>query len=189
MRVSLPLMAMRTQSDWLPIIGVGRQQRTSSASNWAFLLARTRVSEEKAREIISVLIDLGKIDADLWEKKRVLWVENFLKNLAPLYSQRRLSLPEKPLISKETPVTADNSERNPIYKEFTEGETPKVKESKVKESKVKESKVKESKVKIPLTGYIGSPEILVMFAKMSQAKNLKTGGEPQKDLGEPLSVS
>lgn len=114
----------------------GHSYDCSNASNWAFLLARTRVSEEKAREIISVLIDLGKIDADLWEKKRVLWVDNFLKNLAPLYSQRKLPLPEKPLISEEIPVTADNSERNPTDTEFTEGETPKVKESKVKQSKV-----------------------------------------------------
>lgn len=109
----------------------------SNSSNWEYLLARTRTDEAKANEIISVLIDLGKIDAELWEKKRILWVENFLKNLVPIYSQRKVSLPQKPFSGKEIPVSGNNSERNHAEAEFSDEETTKEKESKEKESKEK----------------------------------------------------
>lgn len=115
----------------------GHYYDCSNASNWAFLLARTHTDEARANEIISVLIDLGKIDAELWEKKRILWVENFLKNLVPIYSQRKVSLPQKPFSGKEIPVRGNNSERNPAETEFSDEETTKEKESKEKKSKAK----------------------------------------------------
>lgn len=116
----------------------GHYYDCSNASNWAFLLAKTHTDEKRADEIIGVLIDLGKIDAELWNTHKFLWVDNFIKNLAPLYGQRKVSLPEKPFLTpRETPSACDNSDGNTPDDDLTEGETAKVKESKVKESKVK----------------------------------------------------
>lgn len=64
----------------------------SNGSNWAFLLAKTHLTEEEANNIISVLIDLGKIDAELWAAKRILWVDNFVKNLSEVYRTRHSDL-------------------------------------------------------------------------------------------------
>ena len=44
----------------------------SNASNWEYLLAKTRVTEEKAKDIINVLINLNKIDIELWNEHHVL---------------------------------------------------------------------------------------------------------------------
>lgn len=107
----------------------------SNGSNWAFLLAKTHLTEEEANNIISVLIDLGKIDAELWAEKRILWVDNFVQNLVPIYSQRKVSLPEKPFSGKENHVGGNNPEKNPADTEFSSGKHTKVKKSKVKESK------------------------------------------------------
>lgn len=68
-------------------------------ANWAFLLAKTRVEEKRAEEIIDVLIELGKIDGQLWAEARVIWIDNFVKNLTEVYRTRHTNLPEKPRLS------------------------------------------------------------------------------------------
>ena len=68
----------------------------SNASNWEFFLAKTRVTEDTAKDIIKVLINLGKIDAELWNEHRVLWIENFVRNLSEVYRTRHTDLPKKP---------------------------------------------------------------------------------------------
>ena len=54
----------------------------SNASNWAFLLAKVRLSENEVNQLINVLIDLGKIDKDLWTQSKIIWVDNFVNNLS-----------------------------------------------------------------------------------------------------------
>ena len=68
----------------------------SNASNWEYLLAKTRVTEEKAKDIINVLINLNKIDIELWNEHRVLWIANFVRNLSDVYRTRNTNLPSKP---------------------------------------------------------------------------------------------
>ena len=73
----------------------------SVSSNWEYLLAKTRVNAQTATEIIGVLINLGKIDKELWEKNRVIWIENFVNNLSEVYRTRRTELPQKPVFKEE----------------------------------------------------------------------------------------
>lgn len=112
----------------------------SNVSSWEFLLAKTRVTEDKAKDIISVLIDLGKIDAELWEKRRVLWIGNFTRNLSEVYRTRHTDLPSKPCFQDKKPT-----EPVIISKETKEEETF----SPRKPAKGEESKEKESKEKYP----------------------------------------
>ena len=118
----------------------------SISSNWEYLLAKTRVNAQTATEIIGVLINLGKIDAELWENNRVIWIENFVNNLTEVYRIRRTELPTKPVFKKNKQQPEGFfSEKTPIDNGFSPRKHDKEKESKVKESKVKESKVKEKR--------------------------------------------
>lgn len=125
----------------------------SNASSWTYLLARTHTDEELANKIMGVLINLGKIDAELWTKHRIIWVENFVRNLTEFYRRREENLPNKPVFEdiKEEVNTVSDSDNIP-NDELMPSETPKVKETKVKETKVKETKVKETKVNYPYQG-------------------------------------
>lgn len=112
----------------------------SISSNWEYLLAKTRVNAQRATEIIGVLINLGKIDAELWENNRVIWIENFVNNLTEVYRTRRTELPTKPVFKKkkQQPETVI-SEKTPIENGLNE----------IKHAKAKESKEEQSKEKYP----------------------------------------
>ncbi|MDP2210237.1 MAG: DUF4373 domain-containing protein [Candidatus Aquicultor sp.] len=61
---------------------------------WEFLLAKTRLDEVSASEILDMLAKLGAIDAELWEH-RVIWSANFVGNLTDVYKKRVVSVPTK----------------------------------------------------------------------------------------------
>lgn len=110
----------------------------SNGSNWAFLLAKTHLTEEEANNIISVLIDLGKIDAELWAAKRILWVDNFVKNLSEVYRTRHSDLPLKPCFEPDKPVKEEViTEKTEVKEGFSTGKHTKEKESKGEERKEK----------------------------------------------------
>ena len=69
-------------------------------SDWEFLLAKTKVSEEKAHEILKTLADVGAIDSELLEKK-MIWCENFIKGIEVVYKSRRQETPQRPVISEK----------------------------------------------------------------------------------------
>jgi len=112
----------------------------SVSSNWEYLLAKTRVNAQTATEIIGVLINLGKIDKELWEKNRVIWIENFVNNLTEVYRTRRTELPQKPVFKEEK----QQSEK--VISEKTPDKEP-LKE--IKPAKGEKSKGEESKEKYP----------------------------------------
>lgn len=131
----------------------GHYYDCSVCANWTFLLAKTRVDEKRAEEIIDVLIELNKIDMQLWHEARVIWVGNFVKNLSELYRTRHTPMPERPRLcdlgqdggvvcftdlppKKPTDNNPNNSE-NPIEQELSTGKPAKGEERKEKESKEK----------------------------------------------------
>jgi hypothetical protein len=63
-------------------------------STWEFLIAKTLVDEEKAKEILNLLAELKKIDSELW-KNKIIWSENFIKNLENLYKRRSVNIYKK----------------------------------------------------------------------------------------------
>jgi len=62
---------------------------------WQYLLARTGVNEITGTEILKVLADLGKIDPEMLRRK-VIWCENLIKNIANVYKKRGRLVPTKP---------------------------------------------------------------------------------------------
>lgn len=64
---------------------------------WEYLLAVTGVTAETAEAILNTLASMGKVDKELWENCRVIWVQSLLENLRQLYS-KRTTAPTKPSV-------------------------------------------------------------------------------------------
>ena len=93
-----------------------------NSSNWEFLLAKTHTEAEKAEQIISTLVNIGKIDAELWAEK-VIWVQSLLNNVTSVYERRKESLPEKPRLSQTiTSDEANKCEQKPVEAEVNVSE-------------------------------------------------------------------
>ena len=105
----------------------GHVFRFENTADWLFLVAKSGVSEEKANLILKTLADLDAIDGGLLEEK-VIWSENFVQGLIPVYDKSSTGIPVKPTLRREKGL---NGEKTP-------------------QSKVKESK---GEKKQPLTGY------------------------------------
>lgn len=104
---------------------------TSNYADWHFLLAKSRVSEQTATEILDTLADLDAIDKELW-KEKTIWVQKFVDNISDVYTKRKQEIPIKP----------NYCSRNDGSSVIT---VPEMQQSKVKESRVEESKVKDSR--------------------------------------------
>lgn len=106
----------------------------NNPADWEFLLAITRFSDEKATEILCTLVKLGSIDSELWDMK-IIWSENFIKNLSELYQRRSINVYNKQDIMsyciQKLPLSGISAGINP--------------QSKVKYSIVNESKVNKIK--------------------------------------------
>ena len=100
----------------------------NNLADWEFLIAKTKVSEEKAHDILKTLADVGAIDGELLAKK-VIWCENFVKGIEDVYKKRRQEIPKKPSFC----------DRNPSTTVVSGAETT---QSKVKETKVNKTKEK-----------------------------------------------
>ena len=133
----------------------------SEACNWRFLLARMKIVETKAKEIIDALVLLGAIDKKLWEEKQIIWSDNLVKNLGYLYSRRSSKAPVKPGEENETCNKIPDSVGSLLQNTRLSGEFVTKNEQNTRlsgeicnifpQSKVKESKVNISTPSIPLS--------------------------------------
>ena len=99
-------------------------------ATWEYLLAQTRVSGETAESILGLLASLGAIRSEFW-KMRIVWSENFVKNLEAVYQRRRIDV-----------FTVNDIEAYCKQKYSLSGINVNINpQSKVKESKVEERKV------------------------------------------------
>lgn len=70
----------------------------STAESKVYLSAYCKVPEQRIEEIIRTLCTLGEIDQELWDKGRIIWCQQFVDSLEPLYKKRKSAVPEKPVI-------------------------------------------------------------------------------------------
>lgn len=105
--------------------------------DWQFLLAKTKVNEETAVDILKTLSEVGAIDSELY-KNRVIWSENFVKNLEDVYKRRKQQIPSKPVISNDNHINTIN---NPVIS--NDNTQSKLKYIKVNKIKTKETITKD----------------------------------------------
>ncbi len=73
----------------------------NNLTNWHYLSTRTHLDEEATDEILNLLAELEAIDSDLWRENRVIWSDNFVGGLTPVYQNRRVTIPAKPCFKEE----------------------------------------------------------------------------------------
>lgn len=78
----------------------------NNQSDWMFLIAKTRVDEITAAEILATLSKLGAIDSELWEHK-IIWVQKLVDRLKDVYKKRKAETPRKPSFCTENPTTTE----------------------------------------------------------------------------------
>jgi len=89
---------------------------------WEYLLAVTGVTAETAEAILNTLASMGKVDKELWESCRVIWVQSLLENLRQLYS-KRTAAPTKPSVDNFPGRRAESPAQEPAAATEAE-ETP-----------------------------------------------------------------
>ncbi len=140
-------------------------------SNWLFLVAKTRINEDTATEILDTLAQIEAIDSELWNEFKVVWVQKFADRLSVLYNKRTAETPPKPSFRRENPNISNNTAEKSTQR------------------KVKESKGKESKDII----YMPGAEKSASGQQQTETQGIPTGepdcGEPNRertrDRGEP----
>lgn len=99
--------------------------------NWEFLLAKTKVSNDLANEILLTLSNLNAINSELWAQK-IIYSENFIANISDAYNRRNSNCMQLKDICKYLKVKCKHKSRSV---KSSDTEIPKVKESIVKDSK------------------------------------------------------
>ena len=122
------------------------------AADWEYLLSKTRVTEPVAVAILDKLAEVDAIDADCWTKK-IVWSDNFVRNLEPVFEKRKRVAPQKPEFLAQklalTGVSGDCCDRNSAKPVLIPTKTDKVKQSKPNESKGEQSEANETEPKEP----------------------------------------
>ena len=75
-------------------------------SEWIFFVAKSKVSEQMANDILDTLAAIDAIDAELW-KHRIVWSDNFVERVEDVYKKRGTLPPTKPVIGSENPHIVD----------------------------------------------------------------------------------
>lgn len=162
---------------------------TGNPSEWEFLIAKTLVSENTAREILNLLGKLEAIDNELLQVG-ILWCQNLVDNVSDVYKKRKVDLPVKPDKNSfgqqkhEQSGVSDNG--NPSTTIVSDNINPqsKVKETKVKETKVKESSNQENKPPAAANIFTIYEQNFGMLNPMT----IETVEKWEADLGEELVI-
>ena len=162
---------------------------TGNPSEWEFLIAKTRVSEDTAREILNLLGKLEAIDNELLQVG-ILWCQNLVDNVSDVYKKRKVNLPVRPdpnsFGQQKHEQSGVSDDGNPSTTIVSDNINP---QSKVKETKVKETKVKESSN--PENKPPAAANIFTIYEQnfgMLNPMTIETVEKWEADLGEKLVI-
>lgn len=95
----------------------GHYIQLENVADWEFLQAKTHLDKDKCCEILNLLANLEAIDKKLWDEHRVVWSDNFVKNISDVYKNRRVEIPTKPNFYSKKPQQSDiSTDENPQTK-------------------------------------------------------------------------
>lgn len=100
---------------------------------WEFLLAKTRVNDETANNILTTLTNLNAINILMWQNK-IIYSDNFVSNIADAYKRRNSNCMQFEILCKHLGIKC---KQKPSKKGVSADINP---QSKVKYSKVNEIK-------------------------------------------------
>jgi hypothetical protein len=94
----------------------GHYYDCSATANEKYLVALMKLDKDTISEILEVLADLGNIDKELWEERKVIWCQSLVDNLQDVYSKRTVSAPKRPFTEpteEESPAPPAPAEEKP----------------------------------------------------------------------------
>lgn len=94
----------------------GHYYDCSATANEKYLVALMKLDKDTISEILEVLADLGNIDKELWEERKVIWCQSLVDNLQDVYSKRTVSAPKRPFTEtteEESPAPPATAEEKP----------------------------------------------------------------------------
>jgi len=92
----------------------GHYYDCKNTDDWEFLQAKTRFLGVKCEEILDKLALLGAIDKELWENDRIIWSDNFIRNIADAYKNRKRPIPQKPISRSKTAVSTPENPQSRV---------------------------------------------------------------------------
>lgn len=92
----------------------------SSTANEKYLLALMKIDQSTINELLNTLADLGNIDKELWEERKVIWCQSLVDNLQDVYSKRTVSAPTRPFTKQP-----EQKPKEPEKPAKAEGDKPK----------------------------------------------------------------
>lgn len=107
----------------------GHYYDCSATANEKYLVALMKLDKDTISEILEVLADLGNIDKELWEERRIIWCQSLVDNLQDVYSKRTVSAPTRPFTEPTEPTEAEKpappaEEKQPEDKPKKRGRPP-----------------------------------------------------------------
>lgn len=79
----------------------------SQSADKTYLTALTKVADETANAMLDLLADMGKIDAELWRERKIIWCQTLVDNLAGMYAKRTTPIPQRPSLDGESALPPD----------------------------------------------------------------------------------
>lgn len=117
----------------------GHYYDLSTTANDKYLMALMKIEESVIYEILETLADLGNIDKELWQERRIIWCQSLVDNLQDVYSKRTVSAPKKPF-GEERPEKAEPKQEK--AKAVTKKKEPGTEEKKKRPKKPEVPKIK-----------------------------------------------
>lgn len=106
----------------------GHYYDCSVTANGKYLTAMMKMEQATIDEILETLVDLGNIDKELWEERKVIWCQSLVDNLQDVYAKRTVSAPLRPFAESapgtEPPAPSEEGKGAPEAGE-PEGAKPK----------------------------------------------------------------
>jgi hypothetical protein len=65
-----------------------------------YFAAKVRLAESVVLEMTELLVTMGKIDRELWERKRIIWYQGYVDKLCDVYKKRNRPLPARPVVEE-----------------------------------------------------------------------------------------
>lgn len=90
----------------------GHYYDCTKAVDREYLVSIMKTDEAKVFEIIETLVEMEKLDRELWESNKIIWCQQFVDNLQDVYSKRTISIPQKPVMERKSPNKAENNDVN-----------------------------------------------------------------------------
>lgn len=103
----------------------GHYYDCSQSADKMYLTALAKVSEETADAMLELLASMGKIDAELWNERKIIWCQHLVDNLAGMYAKRTTPIPHKPKFGDEEEQQPETPAAVPEPEKAEEPEKPK----------------------------------------------------------------